>query len=56
VGPVAYQRPYYVCAQSHHAPNRSGAEFARIVGHVLEQYPAASTIHLVMDNLQHTHP
>jgi hypothetical protein len=32
-------------------PNRSGAEFARIVGHVVEQYPAASTIHLVMDNL-----
>jgi hypothetical protein len=32
-------------------PNRSGAEFARIVGHVVGQYPAASTIHLVMDNL-----
>ncbi len=33
-------------------PNRSGAEFARIGGHVVEQYPAASTIHLA----QHTHP
>jgi len=32
-------------------PNRSGAEFARIVGHVVDQYPAASTIHLVIDNL-----
>jgi len=32
-------------------PNRSGAEFARMVGHVVVQYPAAKTIHLVMDNL-----
>ncbi len=32
-------------------PDRSGAEFARMVGHVAEQYPAAQTIHLVMDNL-----
>jgi hypothetical protein len=32
-------------------PDRSGAEFARMVGHVVEQYPAAQTIHLVMDNL-----
>src|SRR5712692_5362239 len=32
-------------------PNRSGAEFARMVGHIVEQYPAAKTIHLVMDNL-----
>jgi len=32
-------------------PNRCGAEFARMVGHVVEQYPAAQTIHLVMDNL-----
>ena len=32
-------------------PNRSGAEFARMVGHVVRQYPAAETIHLVMDNL-----
>ena len=32
-------------------PNRSGAEFARMGGHVVSQYPAAETIHLVMDNL-----
>ena len=32
-------------------PDRSGAGFARMVGHVVEQYPAARTIHLVMDNL-----
>jgi Zn-finger nucleic acid-binding protein len=32
-------------------PNRCGAEFARMVEHVVEQYPAADTIHLVMDNL-----
>jgi hypothetical protein len=32
-------------------PDRCGAEFARMVGHVVEQYPAAQTIHLVMDNL-----
>ena len=32
-------------------PNRSGAEFARMVGHIVKQYPAAETIHLVMDNL-----
>jgi hypothetical protein len=32
-------------------PNRSGAEFARMVGHVVRQYLAAETIHLVMDNL-----
>ena len=31
-------------------PDRSGAEFARRVGHVVE-YPFAKTIHLVMDNL-----
>src|ERR1017187_556196 len=31
--------------------NRSGAGFARMVKHVVEQYPAADTIHLVMDNL-----
>jgi hypothetical protein len=31
--------------------NRSGAEFARMVEQVVEQYPAADTIHLVMDNL-----
>jgi transposase len=32
-------------------PDRSGAEFARLVGHIAEQYPFARTIHLVMDNL-----
>ncbi len=32
-------------------PNRCAAEFACMVGHVVEQYPAADTIHLVMDNL-----
>ena len=32
-------------------PDRSGAEFAGIVGHIVEQYPFARTIHLVVDNL-----
>ena len=32
-------------------PNRSGAEFAHMVGLIVKQYPAATTIHLVMDNL-----
>jgi len=32
-------------------PDRSGAEFARLVKHVVAQYPGAETIHLVMDNL-----
>jgi transposase len=32
-------------------PNRSAAEFACMVGHIVEQYPFAQTIHLVMDNL-----
>lgn len=32
-------------------PNRSGAEFARMVERIVEQYPAADTIHLVRDNL-----
>jgi len=32
-------------------PDRCAAEFARMVGHVIEQYPFAQTIHLVMDNL-----
>ena len=31
--------------------DRCAAEFARMVGHVIEQYPFAQTIHLVMDNL-----
>ena len=38
-------------------PDRSGAEFARMVGQVVQQYPFAKTIHLVMDNLNsHTVP
>src|SRR5205085_1620912 len=32
-------------------PDRCAAEFACLVAHVVEQYPAAETIHLVMDNL-----
>jgi transposase len=32
-------------------PDRCAAEFAHMVGHVIEQYPFAQTIHLVMDNL-----
>jgi len=32
-------------------PNRSAAEFAQIVAHLAVRYPAARTIHLVMDNL-----
>ena len=32
-------------------PDRSGAEFAGRVGHVVKQYPFAKTIHFVMDNL-----
>ena len=32
-------------------PNRSAAQFAQVVSHVVEQYPVARTIHLVMDNL-----
>jgi hypothetical protein len=32
-------------------PDRSGAEFARMVGRIVKQYPFAKTIHLVMDNL-----
>ncbi len=32
-------------------PNRSGAEFARTIDHLANQYPFARTIHLVMDNL-----
>jgi hypothetical protein len=32
-------------------PNRSGAEFARMVEHIVKQYPVADAIHLVMDNL-----
>ncbi|SRR5713101_518141 len=32
-------------------PDRSSAEFAGVVGHLVEQYPFAKTIHVVMDNL-----
>jgi transposase len=32
-------------------PDRSGAEFARMAGRIVEKYPFARTIHLVMDNL-----
>ena len=32
-------------------PNRSGAEFAKMLGSVARRYPEAETIHLVMDNL-----
>ena len=32
-------------------PDRSAAQFAGMVGHIVEQYPFAQTIHLVLDNL-----
>jgi len=32
-------------------PNRSGAEFAKMIKNVADAYPEAETIHLVMDNL-----
>ena len=32
-------------------PNRSGKEFAKAIGRLTAAYPAAQTIHLVMDNL-----
>lgn len=32
-------------------PNRSASEFAQVVSHLAVQYPAAETIHLVLDNL-----
>jgi len=32
-------------------PNRSGAEFAQVLFHLALAYPDATTIHLVMDNL-----
>ena len=32
-------------------PNRSAAKFAKMLGAVLDRYPAARTIHLVWDNL-----
>ena len=33
------------------APNRSAPEFAQALGRIVDQYPFARTIHLVMDNL-----
>ena len=38
---------HFTCA----TPNRSAAQFARIVRRVIAAYPRARTIHLVMDNL-----
>jgi transposase len=32
-------------------PNRSGAEFAKVVKRIVDAYPCARTIHLVFDNL-----
>jgi transposase len=32
-------------------PDRSGAEFARLLGRIVAHYPEAQTIHVVMDNL-----
>jgi DDE superfamily endonuclease len=32
-------------------PNRSAPEFAQVLGRIVDQYPFARTIHLVMDNL-----
>ncbi len=32
-------------------PDRSAAQFAQLLSNIVEQYPAARTIHLVMDNL-----
>jgi hypothetical protein len=31
--------------------DRSGAEFARLVANIVEQYPEARTVHVVLDNL-----
>ena len=36
---------------SYVTPNRSGAEFAKMLASVARRYPEAETIHLVMDNL-----
>lgn len=38
---------HFTCA----TPNRSAAQFARVVHRVVAAYPRARTIHLVMDNL-----
>jgi hypothetical protein len=32
-------------------PSRSGAEFAQVIGQLAKNYPEATTIHLVLDNL-----
>jgi len=32
-------------------PDRWAVEFARLMGHVIEQYPFAQSIHLVVDHL-----
>ncbi len=32
-------------------PDRSAAQFAEVISNIVEQYPAARTVHLVMDNL-----
>ena len=32
-------------------PNRTGAEFAKVISKLAQQYPEAKTIHLVLDNL-----
>jgi hypothetical protein len=32
-------------------PNRSGAEFAQVACRLMDQYPDANTIHLIVDNL-----
>ena len=38
---------HFTCA----TPNRSAAEFAKMVRTIVHAYPAACTIHLVLDNL-----
>ena len=38
---------HFTCA----TPNRSAAEFAKMLGPVLDSYPSARTIHVVWDNL-----
>ena len=32
-------------------PNRTGPEFAKVIRAIVDHYPAAETVHLVMDNL-----
>ncbi len=38
---------HFTCA----TPNRSGAEFAKVLRRVVHSYPSAQTIHMVWDNL-----